>query len=129
MMLSDMMAAEVLSTSPDTSLVDAARAMTERTVGSAVVLEGGELAGIITERDILRATASGRDLNAESVSAWMTPDPVVVGPDEPPSEVARIMRERGFRHMPIVSAGALVGIVSLRDLWSFAFLPPEPDDL
>ncbi len=129
MILRDFMTRDVLTTSPDATVVDAARAMSERKVGSACVTEEGALRGIITERDVLRAAASARDLGREAVTEWMTADPVTVAPDETPSEVARIMREHGFRHMPVCEGGDLVGIVSLRDLWNFAFLPSEPEDM
>ncbi len=130
MMLRDLMTRDVLTTSPETSVAGAARAMTERRIGSACVVdEGGRLLGIITERDVLRAAASGQDLGAERVTEWMTPDPVTIGPDEVPSEVATVMRERNFRHLPVLEDDELIAIVSMRDLWGFVFLPSEPDDM
>lgn len=130
MMLRDLMTSDVLTTSPDTTVAVAARAMTDRGIGSACVVdEDGQLRGIITERDVLRAAASGRDLSTETVTGWMTPDPVTIGPEQVPSEVATVMRERNFRHLPIVEDDELIGIVSMRDLWGFVFLPSEPDDM
>ncbi len=130
-MLRDVMTKDVLTTSPDATVADAARAMTERKIGSACVVdERGRLLGIITERDVLRAAGSGRDLVNESVTGWMTPDPITIGPDEMPcSEIANIMMERGFRHLPILEDDELIGIVSMRDVWRFSFLPAEPDDV
>ncbi|MGH3442953.1 MAG: CBS domain-containing protein [Nitriliruptorales bacterium] len=130
MILTDLMTEDVLTTSAEVSVAAAAKAMTDREIGSACVVdEGGRLVGIITERDVLRAAASGRDLNDETVTDWMTADPITVTADEVPSEVANTMRERGFRHLPVVEDEQLVGIVSLRDLWKFSFLPAEPDDM
>lgn len=129
MMLRDVMTKDVLTTTPDASVAGAAKAMADRKIGSACVVDGGELKGIITERDVLRAAASGNDLTKETVATWMTADPITIGPDEVPSEVASVMRERNFRHVPIVEGDDLVGIVSLRDLWGFAFLPQQPDDM
>lgn len=130
MMLRDLMTSDVLTTSPDTTVAGAAEAMTDRRIGSACVVdEDGRLRGIITERDVLRAAASGRDLGDERVTEWMTPDPVTVGPDEVPSEVATVMRERNFRHLPVLEDDELVGILSMRDLWGYVFLPSEPDDM
>lgn len=130
MMLRDLMTSDVLTTSQDTTVAGAAEAMTDRRIGSACVVdEDGRLQGIITERDVLRAAASGRDLGDERVTGWMTPDPVTVGPDEVPSEVATVMRERNFRHLPVLEDGELVGILSMRDLWGYVFLPSEPDDM
>lgn len=130
MMLRDLMTSDVLTTSPDTTVAGAAEAMTDRRIGSACVVDGdGRLRGIITERDVLRAAASGRDLGDERVTEWMTPDPVTVGPDEVPSEVATVMRERNFRHLPVLEGDEIVGILSMRDLWGYVFLPSEPDDM
>lgn len=130
MMLRDLMTSDVLTTSPDTTVAGAAEAMTDRRIGSACVVdEDGRLRGIITERDVLRAAASGRDLGDERVTEWMTPDPVTVGPDEVPSEVATVMRERNFRHLPVLEDDEIVGILSMRDLWGYVFLPSEPDDM
>ncbi|MDP8960654.1 MAG: CBS domain-containing protein [Actinomycetota bacterium] len=130
-MLRDVMTKNVLTTSPGATVADAAKAMTDRKIGSACVVdEQGRLLGIITERDVLRAAGSGRDLVNESVTEWMTPDPITIGPDEMPcSEIANIMMERGFRHLPILDGDALIGIVSMRDVWRFSFLPSEPDDV
>lgn len=130
-MLRDVMTKDVLTTSPDATVADAARAMTDRKIGSACVVDDqGRLLGIITERDVLRAAGSGRDLVKESVTEWMTPDPITIGPDEMPcSEIANIMMERGFRHLPILDGDELIGIVSMRDVWRFSFLPSEPDDV
>lgn len=130
MMLSDVMTKDVLTTTPDATVSGAAKAMTDRRVGSACVVgDRGELRGIITERDVLRAAASGRDLNEEQVSDWMTPDPVTIDPQEVPSRVAAVMMDRGFRHIPVIDQDELVGIVSMRDVWRFSFLPSEPDDM
>lgn len=128
-MMREVMTADVLTTSPEMSVTEAARAMTERRVGSAVVVDDTGLVGIITERDVLRAAASGKSLSEETVADWMTPDPITVEADDSPSAAAASMRERGFRHFPVMEEGELAGIVSMRDLWQFSFLPPEPDDM
>lgn len=129
-MLREVMTHDVLSTRPEASVAEAAKAMTDRRIGSACVLgEEGDLVGIITERDVLRAAASGKDLTGERVTQWMTANPITISPDEVPSQVAAIMQERGFRHLPVCDGGDLVGIVSLRDVWNFSFLPSEPDDM
>ena len=129
MMLRDIMTRDVLTTGTDVSVAEAARVMVERGIGSACLVDDAGLRGIITERDVLRAAASGRDLNAEPVTGWMTADPVTITPNELPSRVAAIMAERGFRHLPVVDQGELVGIISMRDVWRFSFLPSEPDDM
>jgi CBS domain-containing protein len=87
-------------------------------VGSAVVLQGTFLAGILTERDVLRAAASAEDLRQCLVSDWMTADPTALGPDTPAEEAAQVMLLGGFRHLPVVEGRDVRGVVSLRDLFA-----------
>lgn len=102
-----------------TSLTEAAKAMIEESTGSLGVVDGGHLAGIITERDIMRAAARGVDLSAELVANWMTPDPDTVGPDIAVDEVAQWMLAAGYRHLPVMQEGELLGIASIKDvLWA-----------
>ena len=114
----DLMNSRVISITPATSVAHAAAQMTGARVGSAVVLQGPFLAGILTERDVLRAAASGQDLREEPASAWMTPDPQSAPPDCPAGEAAQIMLLHGFRHLPIVDGRTVCGVVSLRDLFA-----------
>lgn len=112
------MTADVFTVAPDTPVVEAAAAMVKGRFGSAVVMEGQTLVGIVSERDVLRAAASGNDLTSSPVSRWMTHDPETVEPDTDSERAAEIMLSHGFRHLPIVEGTRLVGIVSLRDLLS-----------
>jgi CBS domain-containing protein len=96
-------------------LREAATQMAERRVGAAVVLDGERLVGILTERDVLRAVGSDRDRDA-SVEDWMTKDPEVVEPSDTTDHAAVLMIHGGFRHLPVVEADRVVGIVSIRDL-------------
>ena len=116
--LRDLMSTRVAATTPDTSVAVAAAGMVEASVGSAVVMQGPFLAGILTERDILRAAASGEDLSASRVSAWMTPDPQSANPDTSVEDAAQIMLLNGFRHLPVVEGRTVCGVVSLRDLFA-----------
>jgi len=116
--LRDLMTTRVAATTPDTPVAAAAAAMVAANVGSAVVMQGTFLAGILTERDVLKAAASGADLPASPVSEWMTPDPQSAGPDTPVEEAAQIMLLNGFRHLPVVEGRTVCGVVSLRDLFS-----------
>lgn len=118
MMLRDLMSTRVASTTPVAPVSAAAAAMVAANAGSAVVLQGRFLVGILTERDVLRAAASGQDLSASLVSAWMTPDPHSASPDTSAEEAAQIMLLHGFRHLPIVEGRAVCGVVSLRDLFA-----------
>ncbi len=116
--LRDLMDTRVVATTPDTPVAAAAAAMVQVNVGSAVVMQGPFLAGILTERDVLRAAASGEDLSAVQVSAWMTSDPQSATPDTPVETAAQIMLLNGFRHLPVVDGRAVCGVVSLRDLFA-----------
>jgi len=116
--LRDLMNARVATTTPETPVSDAATGMVEANVGSAVVLQGRFLVGILTERDVLRAAASGQDLSASLVSEWMTPDPQAASPETSAEEAAQIMLLQGFRHLPILDGRTICGVVSLRDLFA-----------
>ena len=116
--LRDLMHTRVVTTTPDASVAAAAQGMVEASVGSAIVLQGPFLAGILTERDVLRAAASGEDLSAARVSAWMTPDPQSAGPGTSIEDAAQIMLLNGFRHLPVVDGRTVCGVVSLRDLFA-----------
>jgi CBS domain-containing protein len=112
--VSEIMTPDVLGLDPATSLVEAARRMNERRVGAVVVTEGNRLVGIVTERDILRAVATGGV--DRPVAEAMTHSPETIGPDESAGQAAALMIHGGFRHLPVVDGGDVVGMVSIRDL-------------
>ena len=97
-------------------MADAAAAMIGQKVGSALIMQGRMLAGILTERDVLRAAASGSDLTNSPVSAWMTKDPESASPNTTVEEATQLMLLHGFRHLPVLEGREVRGIVSLRDL-------------
>jgi CBS domain-containing protein len=113
----------VLTVRPDETLERGAQAMIERKCGSAMVVKGSDFIGIVTERDVLRAVAHGRVPWSTKVEEIMTANPVCVPPDTETAEAIRIMIEGGFRHLPIVQEGDLVGLVSLRELLRASALP------
>jgi CBS domain-containing protein len=116
--LGDLMTTRVSATTPETSVAAAAAGMVAANVGSAIVMQGSFLAGILTERDVLRAAASGEDLSAALVAAWMTRDPQSASPATSIEEAAQIMLLNGFRHLPVVDGRTVCGVVSLRDLFA-----------
>jgi CBS domain-containing protein len=116
--LRDLMNTSVVTSTMQASVSEAAAAMVASGVGSAVILQGSFLAGILTERDVLRAAASGDDLRAAPVSDWMTPDPQAAAPDASAEEAAQIMLLHGFRHLPVVAGRQVCGVVSLRELFA-----------
>jgi CBS domain-containing protein len=99
------------------TVLEAARLMMEHNIGALPVLRDGELAGILSERDIMnRVVAVGRTPGTTAVSEVMTAKPRAVAADETVEECLFIMREFGFRHLPIVDGKDVKGLVSLRDL-------------
>ena len=112
----DLMNTRVVAASPDDPVADTAAAMVRHKVGSALIMQGRFLAGILTERDVLRAAASGNDLTSSPVSAWMTNDPEQASPDTTLEDAGQLMLLHGFRHLPVVEGREVVGVVSLRDL-------------
>jgi CBS domain-containing protein len=119
------MATDLLTVEPDARLSDAARRMAQRGVGAVLVLEGERLAGILTERDLLKAVAAGFTDEAR-VSEWMTRQPETVEPDESTDHAASLMIHGGFRHLPVVEGGRAIGILSIRDLMRVALQDSAP---
>jgi CBS domain-containing protein len=109
------MTKELLTLEAEATLGDAAKRMAERGVGAVVVLAGERLAGILTERDILKAVATGFEPDSR-VSDWMTRHPETIESEDTTDHAAALMIHGGFRHLPVVDAGEIKGILSIRDL-------------
>jgi len=108
---------KVYSVEATRTVLEAARFMMEHNIGAVPVLRNGDLAGILSERDIMnRVVAVGRTPGTTAVSEVMTANPRAVAADETVEECLFIMREFGFRHLPIVEGKDLKGLVSLRDV-------------
>ena len=115
----EVMTGELVVVEPSANLIDAARAMSAAHAGSVLVMNAGSLAGILTERDILRALSDSPSADAGRVShveRWMTPDPTTIGREASVGEALDVMLSGGFRHLPVVEGDAVVGVVSMRDL-------------
>ena len=114
--LGELMTRELLEVAPEDTLGQAAEAMVERGVGSAVVSDFGRLIGILTERDLLRAVAGRVHSSEARVREWMTHEPSP--PRRRPSsrKPRETMLEQGFRHLPVVDDERAIGIVSIRDV-------------
>lgn len=109
------MSADLLTVDATAPIVAVAQRMADRNVGAVLVLEDGRLAGIMTERDIMRAVARGlRDDTV--VSDCMTADPETIAPDDTIEHAAVLMIHGGYRHLPVVDGDAVVGVLSIRDL-------------
>jgi CBS domain-containing protein len=99
------------------TVYEVARIMVERNIGAVPVLHDGQLAGIFSERDLMRrVVAEGLDPKTTPVQQVMTADPLVVRPDESMENCMVLMRNHSFRHLPICEGKKLKGLVSLRDL-------------
>jgi CBS domain-containing protein len=106
----------VVTASSETTVAEAAVLMKRRKVGALIVVDGGRLAGIFTERDALfRVVAEGRDPQTTRLADVMTRDCQTIGPDKPLGHALHMMYEGGFRHVPVVENGTPVGMVSARD--------------
>ena len=102
--------------SPDDSLAEVVDLLVGHNIGSLVVVDDGQMVGIITERDILRACATTRvPLQTLRVRDRMTRCPIVASPDDDVADVMCIMTERRIRHLPVVCGGQLMGIISIGD--------------
>ena len=114
--IGDLMSTNVVAVGLDDPVADAAAAMIRHKTGSALIMQGSFLSGILTERDVLRAAASGSDLTRSPVSAWMTKDPECAPPETGVEEATQIMLLHGFRHLPVTEGRLVLGVVSLRTL-------------
>ena len=124
-LVSEHMTRSLLTVPADATLREAASAMVERGVGAVVVLEGDAIAAILTERDVMKAVAAGHDANAP-VADWMTRHPETIEPEDSTDHAASLMIHGGFRHLPVVAGGRVVGIVSIRDLMKVALDDRSP---
>ena len=116
MQVRDVMTQATVTESQQDSLRSAAERMWRQQTGSLLITEGGQLTGIITERDLLRAIALGADPDKTSVDDAMTVEVYTVPPDVQLQDAAREMAARWIRHLPVVEDGQLLGVVSMRDV-------------
>ena len=122
----------VFTVTPEDTVGQVAELLHSRRVGALVVMQGDRVAGIVSERDIVRAVTGGDEkVTARPVSAYMTADVVFAGPGETVDSLLSRMTDRRIRHLPVVQAGRLVGIVSIGDLvkWKISEVEAEADGL
>jgi CBS domain-containing protein len=105
-----------ITAAADESLEQTAARLEDKDISALVILDGHRLVGIITERDIVRAVADRRDLADGTAGEYMTSAPATVELDTSLADVARTMLAYGVRHVPVVVAGEVIGMVSARDL-------------
>lgn len=119
------MSRELLTVEPDVRLGEAAKRMVGRGVGAVVVMEGERLLGILTERDLLKAVASGYSEDAR-VRDWMTRHPETIDSTDTTDHAAALMIHGGFRHLPVMDGQLVAGIISIRDLMRVALQDMSP---
>lgn len=125
MIVKDAMTADVVTIGTGHSLRDASRVMAERRIGSVVVHDpDGHGPGILTERDIVVAVASGVDLDSAPAGEHVTTDSAYGSPGWSLGEATEAMRRGGFRHLVVVEGGEVVGLISLRDVVRAWAQPP-----
>ena len=109
----------LLTLSADVSVRQAAKLMADRHIGAVLITADGRLEGIFTERDVLnKIVAPGRDPEAVKLGEVMTRNPDTVPPDATALDTLIRMQTKGYRHVPVVDDGELIGIVSVRDLFN-----------
>lgn len=116
MRVAEIMTRATVTDSTAGTLHTAAEQMWRQQTGSLVIVDGTEIAGILTERDVLRAVGRGADPGTEPIENVMTRDVITVPSETHVREAARLMAQHWIRHLPVVDAGELVGIVSQRDV-------------
>jgi CBS domain-containing protein len=120
---------EIMTTNPrtvnaDDTVLQAAEPMRDNDIGDVIVVEDGQVSGILTDRDIVvRAVAEGRDPGSTTVGEIATTGVQAIEPDASVDDALRMMREHDIRRLPVVKNGRPVGIVSLGDL----VVEHEPD--
>jgi len=115
---------ELVTAPGSMTVAEAALLMKEKHQGSVMIVEDGKLVGIFTERDALyRVISEGRDAKTTRLAEVMTRNPKTIHPDKPFPDALQIMREGGFRHVPVAEGGRPLGMISARDA-----LGPELED-
>ena len=112
---------------PEATLGDAAEALGGYDLGGLAVVSDRNLVGIVTERDLVRALGAGADPESEHVADWMADAPDTFSPDVDVTEAAAWLLEVGYRHMPVMEDGELLGIVNIRDILRAVIDGPASD--
>ena len=108
---------DVYTVSPDETVFDALMLMAEKNIGAVLVLEGGDVKGIFSERDYARrGILRGHHSRETAVREIMTPEVICIDPDATVDTCMALMTEKRIRHLPVVSSGRVVGIVSIGDV-------------
>jgi CBS domain-containing protein len=117
-LIQHLMKTDLVTAEPGETVLRVSERMNRNGVGAVLIVEDGKLRGIFSERDLLdRVVVPGLDPEATQIADVMTPDPVSVSSDAHVRDCAELIRERGFRHLPVTDAGQPIGILSTRDFY------------
>ena len=114
--------ADLMSENPTTlpasaTVVQAARCMRDENIGAVVVMDGRQLCGIVTDRDIVvRSVAEGNSIAQRTLDTVCSPSVMTLTPEDDADRAVMMMRDKKVRRVPVVSSGEVVGIISLGDL-------------
>ncbi len=122
--VSEVMSAPALTATVDEPIEAACARMYEHGVGSLVVVDGTRCVGLLTEKHIVQHTGEELDADESTVGGWMIDDPFFLGPDDDVVEAYHRIAQQKWRHIPVISDGAVVGVVSERDLLRVARIEP-----
>lgn len=113
----DIMTSSPVTLAADQPVADAAAAMKKYGIGDVIVLDGGQMRGIVTDRDLaVRVLADGRDPQTTTLAEVCSPSVVTVSPDDDVAEAVSLIRQKAVRRLPVVDGRTPVGIVSIGDL-------------
>jgi CBS domain-containing protein len=116
MLVRDIMKKDVMATKQDATIKEAASVMSNRHIGSLVVLEKEKIVGIITERNILKSIADGLDPELTTVEEVMTKNVITIEPDKTIDDAVGLMAQHGIKKLPVVDGDKLVGIITASDI-------------
>lgn len=124
----DIINRNVIALPPASTVGDAVRLMAERHVGAVMIIEADKLIGIFTERDVVtRVVARKHSPDTMTLAEVMTTSPHTVGPDDTALDALSRMSQHGFRHLPVVKDGKVIGMISVRDLYAAVTRQLEED--
>jgi len=114
--VAEAMSAELVTMSSGSSLAEAASVMSQRRVGSVLIMDGERLAGILTERDIVRAISHDIGAPRDAIAHWMSSAPMTVSAGTSLEDARDLMDKSHIRHLPVTAGERVVGMLSMRDL-------------
>jgi len=117
---------QVFSCPPETPALKALEMMSKKGIGTVLVLDGGSLIGIVSERDFIRKViVEKRCVDDCPLREIMTPEPITISPEQSVESCMKLMTEKRIRHLPVLENGGLVGIISIGDVVKFALSEKE----